>query len=220
MAAAEGKPPLELDPARDHGLEPSDVDEDAFLDVLEFAQRIVKEAGIPFGLLGGIASAALGRPRWTHDIDLFVRPEDAHRAIEQLATYGFETHRTNKHWLFKAFYDGVLVDVIFRAKGDIYLDDAMIERLRDTRFKGRRVRTIPPEDLVVIKAIIYEEESPRHWYDALGVIMTQDIDWEYLLTRTVSGPRRVLSLLVFAQSCDLTVPDSVVHRLFREAYPL
>jgi hypothetical protein len=32
---------------------------------------------LPYLLVGGIASGIMGRPRWTHDLDFFVRPQDA-----------------------------------------------------------------------------------------------------------------------------------------------
>src|SRR5207249_4985906 len=118
---------------------------------------------------------------------------------------GFATQRTNPHWLFKGIKRGVLVDVLFRARGDIYLDDEMIERLVETDFHGVRLKTVPREDLLVIKAIIHDEETPRHWSDALALIAAADLDWEYLLRRAQHGARRVLSLLLYAQSADLVV---------------
>lgn len=58
----------------------------------------------------------------------------------------------------------------------------------------------------MIKAIANDEPSARHWNDALALIAACDIDWEYLLERASRGARRVLSLLVYAQSNDLVVP--------------
>lgn len=197
------------------------VDEEIFLDVLDEAGRALEEEKVPYGLMGGLASAALGRPRWTRDIDVFVRPEDARRALAVLARAGYATQETNEHWIFKAMKNGVLVDVIFRAKNDIYLDDEMQARIVRTVFKGRPVRTIPPEDIIVIKAIIHDEETPRHWYDALGIIASPDValDWDYLLRRASNSPRRVMSLLAYAQSMDLTVPTATMKALFDLAYP-
>jgi hypothetical protein len=95
----------------------------------------------------------------------------------------------------------------------------MIARLRRVAFKGRRIMVIPPEDLLVIKAIIHDEETPRHWADALGIIASSDLDWDYLLARAQHGARRVLSLLLYAQSTDLVVPDAVIRSLFETIYP-
>ena len=82
-------------------------------------------------------------------------------------------------------------------------------------FKGQKVRLIPSEDLLVIKAVVNDEHIPRHWYDALGLISFCPLDWDYLVRRAKQfGARRVLSLLLYAQSNDLIVPSGPVKELF------
>jgi predicted nucleotidyltransferase len=191
-----------------------EVDEATFLRVLDDATDTLEEQGIPYALLGGVASTALGRRRWTHDIDIFVSPEDADRSLQALEAAGFLIQRKNPHWLYKAMKEDVLVDVIFRARGDITLDDAMLERAHDQEFRGQQVRVLAPEDLIVIKVASNDVENPRHWYDALGMLRACDIDWEYLVERARVSPRRVLSLLLYAQSEDYLVPGWVVRSLF------
>ncbi|TMK82849.1 MAG: hypothetical protein E6G46_04850 [Actinobacteria bacterium] len=186
-------------PSAARSFEGETVSEETFVRVLGEAIGALERAKIPYGMLGGVASAVLGRPRWTHDADVFVRPVDAPAALEALERAGFETQRTNPHWLFKGIKDGVLVDVLFRARGDIYLDDEMIERLVESDFQGVPLKTIPAEDLLVIKAIIHDEETPRHWSDAIAILASRD---------------RVFSLLLYAQSSDIAVPDEPIKRLF------
>jgi predicted nucleotidyltransferase len=140
-------------------------------------------------------------------------PETAMIALEALGENGFRTERTNPAWIFKAFRDDVLVDLIFKARGDIYLDVEMLRRSSVLAYRGTRVRVIPPEDLVVIKAIVHDEETPRHWHDALGVIARGALDWDYLVERAQHSPRRVLSLLLYALSIDLWVPAAPLQRL-------
>ncbi len=196
----------------------AEVSEEVFLDVLRQAAGALREGGLPHVFMGGLASAALGRPRWTHDIDLFVKPEDARRALHALAEAGFVTEETNPHWIFKAWRDGAVIDLIFCVKGDIYVDEEMLSRSRVAEINGRRARVLPPEDLVVIKAIVHDEPSARHWHDALGVIAGAELDWEYLLRRAHHGARRVLSLLLYAQANDLVVPDGAIRDLFATIY--
>jgi predicted nucleotidyltransferase len=164
-------------------------------------------------LLGGLAGTLLGRPRCSSDIDLFVRPEGASPALAALEKIGFRTEITNPHWLAKAFKDDVLVDILFKVSGDIYLDTEMLTRAKQLSFRGTPVRVIPAEDLIVIKAIAHDEETPRHWYDALAVLSSQELDWEYLVARASRAPRRVLSLLLYATSNDLWVPTSALRQL-------
>jgi predicted nucleotidyltransferase len=190
-------------------------DDETFITVLADAVHAVEGAGIPYLLMGGVASAAIGRSRWTHDIDLLVRPDDARHALDAMAAAGFAVEETDPHWLFKAFKRDVLVDVIFRSAGDIFLDDEMLTRSSRVEHGGLRARVIAPEDLIVIKAVVSAEHVPQHWYDALGVLASCEIDWDYLMTRARRfGIRRVLSLLVFAQSNDLPVPDKPVRMLY------
>lgn len=198
---------------------PPDADEGRFLEVLRDGLAALDRAKIAYGLLGGVASAALGRPRYTRDIDIFLRPSDAGPALAALARAGFDTERTDPGWIYKAVKDEIMFDVIFRAKREIYFDDEMQARCRLAAFHGLQVKVISPEDLLVIKAIIHDEHTPRHWHDALGLIAAAELDWDYLLRRARYGARRVLSLLLFAQADDLIVPDAAIRRLFAATFP-
>ncbi|TMK84795.1 MAG: nucleotidyltransferase family protein [Actinobacteria bacterium] len=189
------------------------VDEPTFLRMAKEAIDAIDDAGIPYAFIGGIASALHGRPRWTHDVDIFVRPEDAPRTLDALAGAGFATQRTDSFWLFKGIKAGVLVDVIFRSTGDIYLDDEMLARTSLEEFKGLRLRVVAPEDLVVIKAVVHDEKTPRHWFDALGIVARAELDWDYLIRRARRAARRVASLLLYAQSNDIAVPASAIRSL-------
>jgi predicted nucleotidyltransferase len=190
----------------------------AFARVLGEAVAALDARHIVYALMGGIASTGLGRPRWTHDIDIFVRPSDAENALEALGGSGFRTERTDPTWLFKAFKEDVMVDVIFHSTGGFYLDEEMVARSVERDFMGHRVRLIPPEDLLIIKAAVHDERGPRHWHDALGVLAVSDLDWDYLLRRARQAPRRVLSLLVYAHSLDMAVPNYVVRKLYHDVY--
>lgn len=213
MSATEPLEPISDDERRLR-LQNHEFDEPSFLLALDESVTAFDEAGVDYLFMGGIASACLGRPRFTHDIDVFVRPQDARRAMDALAAAGFDTEETYAEWLYKGFKHGQMVDLIFRSTGDIYLDDEMLERAPTTPFLGRDVRIVPPEDLIVIKAVVHNEHMPRHWHDALALIAVADIDWDYLVRRARKGVRRVLALLLYAQSIDLVVPWGPVRELF------
>jgi predicted nucleotidyltransferase len=195
-----------------------EVEEDVFLAVVRDAARVLEAAGIDYGLMGGLATAVFGRPRWTLDVDIFIRPQDARPAQEELATAGFEPKPSQHNWLVKCVKDKVLVDLIFTAKGGIYLDDLMLSRIRPVDFKGVPLRVVPPEDLVVMKAIASDQDTPRYWHDALGIIAASELDWDYLVQRARIGPRRVLSLLLHAQADDMIVPDRAIRSIYRAVY--
>lgn len=184
-----------------------------FVEVLAATVTALQATGIPFALIGGVASAVYGRPRLTADIDVFCRPEDALDLLAGLERGGFATEATNPTWIYKAYRDDVVVDVIFRAKNEIYFDWPMQERVQTRAFEGVDVPLAAPEDIVVTKAIAADESSPTHWWDALCILALNDIDWDYLLSRARKGLNRTASLLHFALSVDLPVPVPVLHRI-------
>jgi predicted nucleotidyltransferase len=186
--------------------------------VLRQAVETVEKAGFPFLVLGGLAASLVGRPRWTHDIDLLVRPDDARQVLEALRAAGFTTEETDPVWIFKAFKDEVMVDIIFMVMGGIYLDDEMRAHSIERDYDGLRLRIPSPEDQIVIKGIVHREETSRHWFDALAILGRAELDWEYLLGRARVGARRVLALLIYAQSTDILVPSWVIRRLYEEVY--
>lgn len=187
---------------------------DRFDRVLSDTVQAIEESGIRYVFIGGIASSGLGRPRSTHDIDLFVRPEDAEIAMRALAKHGFKTERTDPSWLYKGFKENILVDIIFRSKGEIYFDQEMYQKMTVAEFHGKRLRLVGPEDLLIIKAVAHSELTPGHWHDAIGILTHANLDWEYLLKRARRAPRRILSLLLYAQSNDIWVPNEVIDQLY------
>lgn len=193
-------------------------DHDSFPTVLREAVCALHDGGLSFALIGGLAVSAFGRPRWTHDIDVLIRPHDADPALEMLKGAGFNTERTDPAWLFKAFKDGVMVDLIFYCTGGFYFEDEMREHTAWRELFGVRMPLLAPEDLLLLKAAVHDEEGPRHWHDALGILGRTRLDWEYLLRRAHRAPRRLLSLLVYAHSIDLAVPNWVVRELYTRVY--
>ena len=197
-------------------------DNRVFYDVLDESLKALNKKGIHYVLMGGISASAHGGSRFTtHDIDFFVKQVDAERTLEALEEAGFTTEKTDPKWLYKGFKSNVMVDVIFKSSGEVTLDDEMLERSLLADFNGRSLRVLAPEDLFVIKALVLNEHtlamddrSTRHLVDLLTVIRRGDLDWEYLLKRARRGPRRILSLLLFAQSLDLLVPNTAIKNLF------
>jgi hypothetical protein len=131
---------------------------------------------------------------------------------------GFRTEETDPVWIYKAFKRDVMVDIIFMITGGIYLDQEMESHAIDGDYQGLRIRIPSAEDQVVIKSIVHREETSRHWFDALSILGRTELDWEYLLQRARVGARRMLALLIYAQSSDILVPTWVIRRLYEEVY--
>lgn len=183
----------------------------ATLDALE-------EKKVDYAVIGGIAASSLGRPRPTQDIDIFVRPEDADAILEVLKQYGFETNRFNPNWIFKAYKENVLIDIIFQSEGGFYFDEDAKKHTSFIQYHGRQVRVISPEDFILIKCAVHSEEGHHHWHDALSVLSHAKIDWDYLVYRSRKAPRRLLALLLYAQSCDIWIPNGPIQRIYETVF--
>jgi len=81
-------------------------------------------------------------------------------------------------------------------------------------FHGKMLKLVAPEDLMIIKAVAHSEMTPNHWQDAIALLSHANIDWKYLLKRAKRAPRRILSLLLYAQSNDIWVPNYVIFELY------
>jgi Uncharacterised nucleotidyltransferase len=178
----------------------------------------LERANIPYAFIGGVATGGLARPRATHDLDIFVRPEDAEYTLHELAKAGFRTEKFDLQWLFKAFKDDIMVDIIFRSEGEFYYDEEVHSHRRFVDYHGKKVPVVAPEDLAIIKCAVHYEGGPHHWHDALNLLSRFDIDWPYLLQRSRRATRRVLSLLLYAQSNDVLIPNWVIVQLFESVF--
>jgi predicted nucleotidyltransferase len=196
-------------------------DRERLLAILDETVGVLGAAEITFLLMGGLATSVLGRGRRVTDIDLFVRNADVPATLAALAGAGFETLVVSPNWLAKAIKDDVLVDVISRSTHDISLTDEVLEHAVEVDIDGRRLPSVSPEDLIVMKAVATDEDTSRYWHDALSLLGRSDLDWTYLVHRARKhGARRVLSLLFFAQSIDLLVPQEVVAELLEAVRPV
>jgi hypothetical protein len=204
---------ITLQELRSPSVAPVSLTDPTFRRVLAEVGEILGSAGIPYGVFGGVASSAMGRPRTTRDIDILLRPEVAGLALDVLSDRGYQVDRLDDKWIYKATKHDVVVDIIFSTRYGVHFDDEMAKRVSVNAYDGVRVCTVSAEDLLIIKAIACDEASPKHWYDALGLMIGGDLDWNYLVRRSLRGQRRVLSLLLYAQSIDYFVPERVIRCL-------
>lgn len=94
-----------------------DVDQSSLREALKRVAVALKDAEIPFALMGGYAVWARGGPESLHDVDFLIAEEDAADAQQALADEGLELVDAPEDWLFKVATDGAVVDLIFRVTG-------------------------------------------------------------------------------------------------------
>ena len=198
-------------------LDPPDVRTTAFYrSVLD----VMQESGPPFLVGGAYALASYtGVVRHTKDLDLFVRPADAGRALEALAAAGWRTEVVFTHWLGKVIGGEDFIDIIHSSgNGLCQVDDVWFERGVDAMVLGRRRRLCPAEEMLWQKAFIQERErfdgaDVAHLIRARGPLL----DWVRLLDRFGSHWPVLFSHLVtfcyIYPSEKACIPDEVLRDL-------
>ena len=106
---------------------------DQLLETLKRASGVLREADVDFVLGGGVAIWARGGPETEHDLDFFVRPEDAERALQVLSEAGFRPEKPPEGWLYKAWDDDVLVTKLLALKEHSLDYDSLLETARAVR---------------------------------------------------------------------------------------
>jgi hypothetical protein len=165
--------------------------EPSFADIensLKRAASALKAAEIPFMLGGSLACWARGGPESTNDLDLFVRPQDAERALEALAGIGMRTERPPEGWLLKAWDGDVLVDVIFSPLG-LELDDALLADAESHSVFAIDMPVMRLEDVFSTKLLSLNE----HYLDYAGLLqiaraVREQVDWREVRERTSDSP--------------------------------
>jgi hypothetical protein len=165
------------------------VDEAASPAARAFYVRVMKtlsEAHVDF-LVGGTYAFTpyTGIARSTKDFDIFVRSEDATRALDTLADSGLRVEMTFPHWLAKVFCDADFVDIIFNSgNGVTPVDEEWFLHASDSTVFGVDVKLAPAEEMLWSKAFVMERER----YDGADIIhilrsRAERLDWDRLLAR-------------------------------------
>src|SRR4051812_50177592 len=155
---------------------------------LKISAAALREADVPFLLGGSLASWARGGPETRHDLDLVLRPGDVEAALAALEEAGLRPEQPPEEWLAKAWYENVLVDLIFYPKGTP-VDDALIERGEVMSVLGMEMRVMALEDVLVTKLMALSEYSLR--YESLLPIaraLREQVDWDDVRSRTAESP--------------------------------
>ena len=149
-----------------------------------------QDEGIEFALGGGLAFSEYARRlRNTKDLDLFLCPEDKDRMVEIVTDAGFgdyyEKQPYERHWIYRGFRDGVIVDIIWRmANHHTDVDRGWLKRGKEIQIRDTKLRLIPVEELVWAKLFVMQRER-CDWPDLLNVLAAEakNIDWERLIER-------------------------------------
>lgn len=165
---------------------PSSFDE--LLETLKLAAAALREADVRFVLGGGLAIWTRGGPETEHDVDLFVKPEDAERALQALESAGFRTEDPPEGWLYKAWFGDVLVDLIFLPTG-LTVDDEWLDRAEELEVHAIRMPVMRADDVLIAKLLVIREHEVDYDH-VLEIARTvrEQIDWDEVRRRTGDSP--------------------------------
>ncbi len=137
----------------------------------------LRDARVPFLVGGGLATWVRGGPESGHDVDFFVKPEDAERAWKALEAAGMRLERPPEAWLLKAWDGEVLIDVVFEPRG-LEITDEVFGRADELEILAQSMKVLSLEDLMVTKlACLREHELDYEPHVEIARSLRERIDW-------------------------------------------
>jgi Uncharacterised nucleotidyltransferase len=166
-------------------------DADQFEEIKEALKRAaaaLHRAEVPFLLGGGMAVWVRGGPETEHDLDFFVKPEDAERALGALAGEGMRTEMPPENWLYKAWDGDVLIDLIFAPSGQ-NIDGGHFERAEELEVNAVRMPVASLEDVLSAKLIaLGEHDADFEPVLEIARAVREQVDWAWVRARTAESP--------------------------------
>ena len=182
-----------------------DVARGALQDGLRRVAVALGDAGIPYALCGTYAAWARGAPEPLHDADFVIREDDVDTARAAVEAAGLELRDPAENWLFKAYNDGQLIDVLFRMVGEP-VPMEVFERADELEVLAVRMPVMSASDLMSTKLRVLHE----HYCDYARLLpvaraLREQIDWDQVRGECDPNPfaRNFLRLLV-----DLGIVDA------------
>jgi Uncharacterised nucleotidyltransferase len=161
---------------------------EAIKETLKKAAAALRQAEVPFLLGGGLATWVRGGPESDHDLDFFVKPEDAERALDVLAKEGMRPEKPPENWLYKAWDGDVLIDLIFSPSGET-ISDENFERADEMEVNAARMQVASLEDVIAAKLLaLGEHEADYGPLLEMTRAVREQVDWDELRARTTESP--------------------------------
>lgn len=157
-------------------------------DALRIAVAALRDGRVPFVLGGSLAAWVRGGPEPQHDLDLMLRPADAERALKVLEDAGMRTEHPPEEWLYKAWHDDVMIDLIFHPSG-LEMTDEVFERADLLPVLAVATPVMALEDVLATKLHALDEHSLDYTnLVAIARSVREQIDWPQLRARTADTP--------------------------------
>lgn len=165
-------------------------------EALRRAASALKAHGPEFALAGGYALWVYGAPEPAHDVDFAVAESDVDAAAATLEDAGFTIDRTPEDWLFKAGFNGAVVDVLHRING-VVVDSDLIHSGEDQEVLAIRMPVLSPTRVVTEKLCSLNE----HRCDFASLLpavraVREQVDWKQVRAGTADNDFAVAFLVL------------------------
>lgn len=149
-------------------------------EALKLAASALKADQVPFALGGGYGLWVHGGPEPVHDVDFVVPEEDVEAAAHSLVAAGLRVERPPEDWLFKAYLDDAMVDVLHRLQGRPVTRE-LTGRAAEFEVLGMRFPVLPPTEIMAAKLGSLSE----HYCDFAALLpvvraVREQLDWARL----------------------------------------
>jgi hypothetical protein len=157
-------------------------------DALKRSASALKEDNVPFALGGSYALWVHGAPEPVHDVDLVVAEQDVAAAVDSLATAGFRIERPAEDWLFKAYSENSMVDVLHQLQG-APVDRELIASADEQEVLGVRIPVLHPTEIMITKLQALSEHY-CNFQQLLPVVraIREQLDWPRIQKATQDQP--------------------------------
>lgn len=157
-------------------------------EALRHAASALKSAEVPYALVGSYALWVFGGPEGVHDVDLAVPESAVEDAARTLAESDFIVERPPEDWLFKAWRDGAMVDILHRLVG-VPVDLALIASAEPHDVLGIRMPVLEPTVVIATKLLSLSERA-CDFGALLGAVRSvrERVDWGAVRTACTDHP--------------------------------
>lgn len=173
------------------------MDVDALLHSLTRVVTALEPTGLRFAVAGGLAVYARGGPVSEHDVDIFLKEQDAPRAQEALVAAGMRAAHPPEDWLTKVYDGDRLVDLVFRPNHRP-VTEALLDRAALMRVGPTAAPVVSGTDLLIDKILVLDP----HRCDFTPLLriardLREQVDWREVVCQTAESPyaRAFLTLL-------------------------
>jgi hypothetical protein len=158
------------------------------VDTMKRAAAALRNADVEFMLGGGLAAWARGGPPTDHDVDFYLRPEDAARGLEALVASGMRVEQPPEEWLYKAYDDSTLVDLIFRPAGGPIADEHFA-RATHMEVGAQTVLVASIDDVLTTKLLAITEQEPDFGQVLqMARALREQVDWDFVREHSSASP--------------------------------